>query len=607
MKKIILALALATALAGGVRANDDHDDKHDSNRFEFKTGTLVLSRSVYTGTAATVKVGQTLPPGCLAGTIVLPTLASPPAPSTTNVTVSCSVATADGTFPTVFNNNKADGSFGVSSPIFLDNITGDGWLLGTLAVPTDQIVTSFSSKSELALNRSLDGKAITFVGYHGGPGCPVITFKSGIGTPGTASGPISPTAANLLDVSNSNTPGVCDPTNPVVSSAGTVPTAYYRAVAEVNADGHIRITDGNAYSGNNGRAAIKANWLFYMVGNDNNGGLGSKATEKPSPTGLTNTQVGVNLITSTGVELLYPDQVPPIPPGINKIGDFEISQLIDPVTNKPFAPDKAGKDNNYRGLTIFDDTLYVTKGSGGNGVNTVYQVGKADQLPTGNTATFLNTPITILPGFPTFLATGFDSTGKVATPVAFPFGIWFANEKTLYVCDEGDGTLVAPPAGSLNVADAATLATAGVQKWTLGNDGNWHMDYVLQKGLNIGVPYSVTNYPSAFNPATDGCRNITGRVNRNGTVTIWAVTSTISKSGDQGADPNLLVKVTDVLKATTLPTGDGDHDRDDSLETFVTVRAAQAGEVLRGISFAPTEHDSDRDDQDGDQDGHGRD
>jgi hypothetical protein len=470
------------------------------------------------------------------------------------VTVKCSVATADGTFPTVFNNNKADGSFGVTSPIFLDNITTRGKLLGTLAIPSDQIVTSFSSKSELALNRSTDGKSITFVGYLGGPG-----FL---------------TAPNQLDVSNSNTPGVVDPTNPVVSQ-------YYRAVAEVDADGKLRITEGNAYSGNNGRAAIKSGWLYYLTGNDNNGGLSSSQ--------LTGTQVGVNLITSTGAELLVPGQTPPVPPNINKIGDFEITQVIDPSTGKLYAKaDKAGKDNNFRGLTIFNNTMYVTKGSGGNGINTVYQVGDAGVLPTGSTADLAKVPITILPGFPTTLASGVDSKGN-ATPVAFPFGIWFANAETLYVCDEGDGTLVTPAVNG-NVADAATLATAGVQKWSLVN-GTWHMDYVLQNGLNIGVPYSVPNYPTAFNPATDGCRNIAGQLHRNGTVTIYAVTSTISASGDQGADPNLLVKVTDRLKATTLPTDGGDGDEGDSLGHFVVIRSAKAGEVLRGVALAPEDGD----------------
>ncbi len=191
-------------------------------------------------------------------------------------------------------------------------------------------------------------------------------------------------------------------------------------------------------------------------------------------------------------------------------------------------------------------------------MNTVYQVGNPGVLPSGDTATLATVPITVLPGFPITLASGVSTTGN-PTPVAFPFGIWFANATTLYVCDEGDGTLVTPAVNG-NVADAATLATAGVQKWTLSN-GAWHMDYVLQNGLNIGVPYNVPNLPSALNPATDGCRNITGRVNFDGTVTIYAVTSTVSASGDQGADPNKLVKVIDLLKATTMPTGDGDHNR----------------------------------------------
>ena len=51
-------------------------------------------------------------------------------------------------------------------------------------------------------------------------------------------------------------------------------------------------------------------------------------------------------------------------------------------------------------------------------------------------------------------------------------------------------------------------------------------------------------------PATDGLRNITGVVNGDGTATIYAITSTISGSGDQGADPNKLVLITDKVDAT---------------------------------------------------------
>lgn len=73
----------------------------------------------------------------------------------------------------------------------------------------------------------------------------------------------------------------------------------------------------------------------------------------------------------------------------------------------------------------------------------------------------------------------------------------------------------------------------------------------------------------------------------NATVTIWAVTSTISANGDQGADPNKLVRVTDLISATTLPPRDGDHDREDTLGVFRTIRTARTGEVFRGVALAP--------------------
>jgi hypothetical protein len=538
VNKTVVALTIGVASAGAVHAQDH------ASHFEFKADTLVLSRSVYAGTPSLLVPGVTvLPPGCVAGTVNVALIAG----GTTPVAVTCSTAIVDGTFPQVFSNSAVDGEFGITSPIFLDNLTTDGHLVGSLAIPTDEIVTSFSSKSELAVNRSLDGKSITFVGYRGGAGFP--------------------TAVNLFDVSNANSPGVIDPTNASVGQ-------YYRSVAEVDARGHLRITEGNAYSGDNGRGAIKADGLYYLVGNDNSGNLSKKQT--------TTTIVGEELVNSTGAELLVPGQAPPVPPNINKMGDFEITQVTEPSTGLAYAADKAGKDNNFRGVTIFNHTLYVTKGSGGNGINTVYQVGNAGTLPNGDTAALAALPITILPGFPHTLASGVSSSGA-ATPVAYPFGIWFANDKTLYVCDEGDGVLVSPAVNG-NVADATTLASAGVQKWTLAN-GTWQMNYVLQNGLNIGVPYNVANYPADLSPATGGCRNITGRIGSDGIVSIYAVTSTVSASGDQGADPNFLVKVRDRLDATT-PPQDGAKNHAE-LGHFITIRAAAAGEVFRGVAFTP--------------------
>ncbi len=373
---------------------------------------------------------------------------------------------------------------------------------------------------------------------------------------------------NIFDVSNGNTPGLVDPTN----ASGA---QYYRSVAEVDAHGHLMITEGNAYSGDNGRGAVKAGSLYYMVGNDNSWNLSKKQ--------LTTTFIGEYLVNDTGAELLVPGQTPPVPPNVTKIGKFDISQVIDPLTGANYASDKPGKDDNYRGVTIFDNTLYITKGSGGNGINTVYQVGAQSVLPSGDVADLAKVPITILPGFPTTLAAGVDPTTSAVTPILYPFGIWFVNANTLYVCDEGDGTLVSPAVNG-NVSTPYAQATAGVQKWVLAN-GAWHMAYVMNSGLNIGVPYGVENYPTALNPATGGCRNMTGQHNHDGTVTIYAVTSTISTSGDQGADPNKLFRVTDVLDAAKLPTGDGDHDGDDSFGHIKIIRSAKSGEVYRGVAF----------------------
>jgi len=80
-------------------------------------------------------------------------------------------------------------------------------------------------------------------------------------------------------------------------------------------------------------------------------------------------------------------------------------------------------------------------------------------------------------------------------------------------------------------------------------------------------------------PATDGLRNFTGRVAPDGTVTLWAVTATISGNGDVGADPNRLVMVRDILKNTNPAVA--------ARESFVTLRRAAFGEVLRGIAFTP--------------------
>jgi hypothetical protein len=502
----------------------------------FLPGNLVVSRSVYDNNPNNVQVGMTLPPNCTNG---------------------CVTAVADGTYPFVWNNAPLDASFGVTSKIFLDQITPSGVFINSLEVanssqngvpPTkDQMVTSFSSKSEMALNLSTDRKVLTFMGYRA---------------------PI-----DALDVSNSNTSTAVDPTNPVGEND-------YRVVATVDAHGKFKFTLTNAYSGNNGRAAILNNTqganLVYTAGNAGNGG-------SPQPDGI---------LIAGGTQILTPEvkaEVAQAPGTPTPVGSFNITQLGAPS-------DKIGKDNNFRGLTIFNNVLYLTKGSGGNGVNTVYFVDTTgtvcnDQNGIGLPSAAASLPTSPLAYDPAVLQAkgldpnnmcilkGFPSTLNSALKkktTAYPFGIWFANATTLYVADEGDGAI-------------GDVTPAGLQKWIFDAGlGKWKMAYVLQAGLGLGSTYAFpgsASYPAGINPATkadwapltDGLRNITGRVNGDGTATIWGITSTVSGNGDQGADPNKLVVITDRLAATTLP----------AAESFTTLRTAGYGEVLRGVSFTP--------------------
>ena len=67
-------------------------------------------------------------------------------------------------------------------------------------------------------------------------------------------------------------------------------------------------------------------------------------------------------------------------------------------------------------------------------------------------------------------------------------------------------------------------------------------------------------------------------MNADGTVTLWATTSTSSASGDTGADPNKVVEITDQVAGTTL-TGSV------AQEMFTTVAGPTYGTVYRGVAY----------------------
>ena len=111
----------------------------------FTSGNIVLTRSVYAGNATTITIGQPLPPVCPA------TAACGTVTATDNGAYASLTSTNN-----VFNNNKVDGSFGVTSPIFIDQLTPTGTLISTLAVPPNMLVTSFKLEVR-AVDQSIPG------------------------------------------------------------------------------------------------------------------------------------------------------------------------------------------------------------------------------------------------------------------------------------------------------------------------------------------------------------------------------------------------------------------------------------------------------------------
>lgn len=451
-------------------------------------------------TAAPALAGGSAFPGFMPGNLVVSRIQYDGGPSSTY-----------GGYPTIFNDPSISG---IQGSIHLDEYTTTPFSpvvtsldLTALTVPNSPITTSFSSKSEGALELSANGEFLTYMGYQA--------------------------ADELESVSNSYTTGagtnLQSPDTPVFP-------AYDREIAMIGGNGTVTLqNESNAFSGDNPRAATTVDGTqFYMAGN-------SDSTTYPKPTGPCTFKSG-----TTGPGLTIGVRIgAPGSSASTQLGCYDAADRPDESNTKHV------KDNNWRGLGIFNGNLYVSKGSGGNGDDGLFQVenGTGAGLPTGTGNTIIK-----LFGDP---AT--DPISGAAAPIT-PFAFFFANPTTVYVADEGS---------SGNPAEVP-----GLQKWELVS-GTWTLLYTIQNGLDLGVAENITGYPVPT--TTTGLRNLTGIVNQDGTVTIYAITAQSSSISGGEPDPDRLLAVSDPIGATTLPGSD----------TFITLQESGAGQVFRGVAFAP--------------------
>jgi hypothetical protein len=265
---LALTLLSGTTLLGATVFNLADPTPASADQQFLKHGSLVVSSSIYDNTqgpVATLKVGT-------------------PLPNTATATIP---AVAGNNYVSVWNNAPVDGSFGVTSAIQLTDIDlSNGKVFRSMQVPANQVVTSFSSKSELGLHvlNNSPTVSVVFVGYAG------AATANGLNPPAVGVG--------LLDVSNSDAVAGQDPTNPVTFAFGKT-YAFRRTIVSVDEKANITYTPTDNYGGNNGRSALLgSNGLYYTVGNANNG----NATTFGSSSNGTNPDV----TETTGLEVVHP-------------------------------------------------------------------------------------------------------------------------------------------------------------------------------------------------------------------------------------------------------------------------------------------------------------
>ena len=201
--------------------------------------------------------------------------------------------------------------------------------------------------------------------------------------------------------------------------------------------------------------------------------------------------------------------------------------------------------------------LYVSQDSkqpSTGGTSNISTVGTGQ--PTGNATE------AALPGISQSVAlngtNGNNVNASTGTVNISPENFYFANSTTLYVADGG-----APKQGG--------AGDGGLQKWSLVNN-TWKLDYTLSSGL--ALQQANANATAATASYSTGLIGLTGQVNANGTVSLYATTEP-----DFDTNSTYLVGITDTLANTTAAQSSG--------ESFSTLATAAPDTVIRGVAFAP--------------------
>ena len=264
------------------------------------------------------------------------------------------------------------------------------------------------------------------------------------------------------------------------------------------------------YNTNNPRSAFTANGTsFYLSG---------QGASKSDQGGIYTAPLGDN--TTTGG---------PAPTGIyNTSSTRTVTQsLVNAANGTTSSTPNTYVSIDQNGKSIINAGIFEYAGS-----------------PTTNQGTSLGTRIT---------------TATASTPAGIanlsPQGFFFANPTTLYVADTG-------------LPKTVGLSDGGLQKWTYSSTTQaWTLAYTLTASTFVAP--SLTS--SASNGET-GLASLTGKVNGDGTVSLFGTSYTAGN-----ADPDGLYGVVDTLANTTPSSG----------ESLIELATSGTNSDFKGVVFIP--------------------
>jgi hypothetical protein len=213
-----------------------------------------------------------------------------------------------------------------------------------------------------------------------------------------------------------------------------------------------------------------------------------------------------------------------------------------------------------RTVEIYNGKVYLSRDSkqGSNGNKFTSNISTYGGEPTTATSPSILTGISQTVKLTTATENTVNSSAVGTNVDLSPENFFFANSTTLYIADGGN------PKG--NTSKNPSLGDGGLQKWVFNSaTSTWTLAYTLSAGLNL-----VADTASA---GTTGLIGLTGVVNGDGTVTLYATNSTI---GD--LDQTYLYTITDTLSATTPAQG----------ESFTVLDTAAPDTNIRGVALAPS-------------------